>query len=73
MNKIKYFFSEFLPEVQSEWKKVTTPSQKEVVSTTTVVIITSFIFAFFLWGSDRVVIAIYEQVYDLALRLVGAA
>ena len=73
MNKIKYFFSEFLPEVQAEWKKVTTPNQKEVVSTTTVVIITSFIFAFFLWGSDRVVIKIYEQVYDLALRLVGAA
>jgi preprotein translocase SecE subunit len=72
MNKIKYFFNEFLPEVKAEWKKVTTPSQKEVVSTTTVVIVTSFIFAVFLWGSDQVVIQVYEQVYGFAQRLLGA-
>jgi preprotein translocase SecE subunit len=69
MNKIKYFFNEFLPEVKAEWKKVTTPSQKEVVSTTTVVIITSFLFAGFLWATDQVVIAIYEQVYALAVQV----
>jgi preprotein translocase subunit SecE len=33
-------------------KKVTSPSRKEVQATTTVVIITVFLFAFFFWVVD---------------------
>ncbi len=51
----------FLQDVRTEMKKVTSPSMKEVRATTAVVIITVFLFAlyFFLidhaigWGIDR--------------------
>ena len=55
MNKLKYFFKVFLPEVKAEWKKVTKPSRREVVQTTIVVVVTSFIFAAFLAGADQVI------------------
>jgi preprotein translocase subunit SecE len=42
----------FLAEVRSELKKVTWPSRKEVYSTTLVVIATSVLFGFYLWGLD---------------------
>ena len=64
MDKLRYFFKEFLPEVKSEWKKVTKPSSKEVTQTTTVVIVTSFIFAFYLWGVDRVIQMAYEMMFQ---------
>jgi len=44
----------FLSEVRSELKKVTWPSRKEVYSTTIVVIATSIMFGFYLWGLDLV-------------------
>ena len=44
MNKISFFFKSFLPEVKSEWKKVTSPGPREVRTTTAVVIVTSFVF-----------------------------
>jgi preprotein translocase subunit SecE len=43
---------EFLSEVRSEVRKVTFPSRDEVVGTTVVVVITSFVFAIYLWGVD---------------------
>jgi preprotein translocase subunit SecE len=43
---------EFLSEVRSEVRKVTFPSRDEVVGTTVVVVITSFVFAVYLWGVD---------------------
>jgi preprotein translocase subunit SecE len=43
---------EFLGEVRSEMRKVTFPTRDEVVGTTIVVIVTSFIFAIFLWLAD---------------------
>lgn len=52
MDKLNYFFKEFLPQVSSEWKKVTKPSWLEVRQTTVVVILTSFVFALFLWLAD---------------------
>lgn len=64
MDKIRYFFKEFLPEVKSEWKKVTKPGQKEVTQTTLVVIVTSFIFAFYLWGVDKVIRAAYQWMFQ---------
>ena len=46
---------EFLKDVRAEMKKVITPSRAEVQSTTTVVIVTVFIFAAYFWIVDNVV------------------
>ena len=67
MNKLRYFFKEFLPEVRGEWKKVTRPSRREVTQTTVVVVVTSFIFAVYLWVADWVIQLIYQGV----LRILG--
>jgi preprotein translocase subunit SecE len=42
----------FFTEVRSELKKVTWPSRQEVYQTTLVVIATSILFGFYLWGLD---------------------
>ena len=46
---------EFLDDVRSEMKKVNYPNRKEVQGTTTVVIITVFIFAAFFYVIDNVI------------------
>jgi preprotein translocase subunit SecE len=46
--RIKSFYN----DVRTEMKKVTSPSRKEVQATTTVVIITVFLFAFYFWLVD---------------------
>jgi preprotein translocase subunit SecE len=46
--RIKSFYN----DVRTEMKKVTSPSLKEVQATTTVVIITVFLFAFYFWVVD---------------------
>ena len=46
--RIKSFYN----DVRTEMKKVTSPTRKEVQATTTVVIITVFLFAFFFWVVD---------------------
>jgi preprotein translocase subunit SecE len=46
--RIKSFYN----DVRTEMKKVTSPSLKEVQATTTVVIITVFLFAFYFWIVD---------------------
>jgi preprotein translocase subunit SecE len=53
----------FFAEVRGELKKVTWPSRKEVYSTTLVVIATSILFGFYLWGLDIV----FSQVMSLVL------
>jgi preprotein translocase subunit SecE len=53
----------FFTEVRSELRKVTWPSRKEVYSTTIVVIATSILFGFYLWGLDLV----FSQVMSLVL------
>jgi preprotein translocase subunit SecE len=45
----------FYNDVRTEMKKVTSPSLKEVQSTTAVVIITVFLFGLFFWGVDSVI------------------
>ena len=55
----------FLTETRSEVKKVTFPSRDEVVATTIVVLAASFIFAFYLWASDIVILNIYEGIYKV--------
>jgi preprotein translocase subunit SecE len=46
---------DFLDDVRAEMKKVNYPGRKEVQGTTTVVIITVFIFALFFWVIDSVI------------------
>ena len=53
---------EFLSEVRSEMRKVTFPTRDEVVATTIVVIVTSFVFAVFLFGADRLIVWGYENI-----------
>jgi preprotein translocase SecE subunit len=65
MDKLRYFFKEFLPQVAVEWKKVTKPSSREVYSTTTVVIVTSIIFAVYLWGADWIIQKLYFALIGL--------
>jgi preprotein translocase subunit SecE len=54
----------FYNDVRTEMKKVTTPSRKEVQGTTTVVIITVFLFAAYFWIIDTVI----QKTLDQALR-----
>jgi preprotein translocase subunit SecE len=44
----------FLTDVRAEMRKVSTPSRKEVQATTTVVLVTVFIFAFYFWVVDGI-------------------
>lgn len=51
----------FFGEVRSELKKVSFPSREEVIATTIVVIVTSFVFAIYLWAADMVIVRGYQQ------------
>jgi preprotein translocase subunit SecE len=42
----------FLSEVRSEMRKVSFPTREEVIATTIVVVVTSAIFAVYLWIAD---------------------
>jgi preprotein translocase subunit SecE len=56
----------FLKDVRSEMRKVVTPSRTEVQSTTTVVIVTVFIFAAYFWLVDNVIGRGVEYILRLA-------
>jgi preprotein translocase subunit SecE len=71
MNKLKLWWDqtrEFIEEVRSEMKKVTFPTRDEVTATTIVVIVTSFLFAFYLWIADMAIIKTYET----TLKVLGS-
>jgi preprotein translocase subunit SecE len=53
---------EFVTEVRTEMRKVSFPSREEVVGTTVVVLVTSFVFAVFLFVSDRLIIWGYQSI-----------
>ena len=55
----------FLKETRSELAKVTFPSRQDVIATTIVVIIASFIFSIFLTFSDIVINKVYRFVFDV--------
>jgi preprotein translocase subunit SecE len=55
-------FTTFLGEVRSEIRKVVSPSRKEVQATTTVVIITVFIFGLYFWLTDLVFSNMVRQI-----------
>ena len=56
----------FLSEVRVEIGKCYFPGRNEVVSTTVVVVITSCIFALFLWASDLVIVWATQGIFKLA-------
>jgi preprotein translocase subunit SecE len=53
---------EFLSEVRTEMRKVSFPTRDEVVATTIVVLITSVVFAAFLFVADRLIIWGYSGI-----------
>ncbi len=55
-------FRTFLTEVRSELKKVTFPARDEVVATTIVVLVTSFMFAFYLFAADMLIVRGYKLI-----------
>ena len=55
----------FLKEVVAETKKVTWPSKPEVVNTTVVVVIASFIFGVYLYFCDLVFLVVRDRVFEL--------
>ena len=59
---------EFLGEVRSEMRKVTFPTRDEVVGTTIVVVVTSVIFAVYLWVADFLI----QQGYIGIIRVFGS-
>jgi preprotein translocase subunit SecE len=61
-------FTSFLSDVRAEMKKVVTPTRKEVQATTSVVIITVFIFGFFFWVTD----SIFSRALQAVLHKMGA-
>ena len=60
MEKIK----EFLLDVRKEMKKVSWPSQKELVDYTVVVVIFTIILSAFIFGVDQVYSTILEAIYQ---------
>jgi len=46
---------DFLGETRIEMRKVSFPSRDEVTSTTIVVLVTSFVFAVFLFAMDKII------------------
>jgi len=56
---------EFLSEVRAEMRKVSFPTRDEVVATTIVVVVTSFVFAVFLFAADRLIIWGYQNIVQV--------
>ena len=56
---------DFLAETRSEMRKVSFPTRDEVVGTTIVVIVTSAIFAVFLFLSDQLIVLGYQSLVNL--------
>jgi preprotein translocase subunit SecE len=56
---------EFFGEVKAEFDKVSFPSRQEVVGTTVVVMIASFIMAIYLYVADQVILQIYQFVIEI--------
>jgi preprotein translocase subunit SecE len=65
LEKVKDFFSSiprFIGEVKAEMKKVSFPTRDEVVGTTGVVLVTSVVFALYLWLADMVIVQLFKMV-----------
>jgi preprotein translocase subunit SecE len=56
----------FLLEVRGELKRTSWPSRQEVQGTTTVVIVTVFIFGLFLWVVDTFLFKMVDWIFRVA-------
>ena len=56
---------EFLREVKAEWNKVSFPSRQEVMGTTVVVMVASFIMAVYLAFADQLIQRMYKFVIEI--------
>ena len=54
---------EYMQEVGKEMRKVTWPTQKELISSTMVTIAASIVIALFIFGTDRVISTVLEVIY----------
>jgi preprotein translocase subunit SecE len=55
----------FLSEVVVETKKVSWPTKQEVINTTTVVVIASFIFGIYLYLCDLLFLVLRNELFDV--------
>ena len=60
---------EFFRDTAGEMKKVTWPARNEVVGTTVVVIVSTIVFALFLWGCD----VVFYRAIDFLFTRFGAS
>ena len=60
---------EFFRDTTGEMKKVTWPTRNEVMGTTVVVIISTLVFALFLWGCD----VVFYKAIDFLFTKFGAS
>ena len=60
MEKIK----NFLLDVQKEMKKVSWPTQKELIDYTIVVVVFTIILSLFIFGVDQVYTVVVEAIYQ---------
>ena len=60
---------EFFRDTNGEMKKVTWPTKNEVVGTTVVVLISTIVFALFLWGCD----VVFYKAIDFLFTKFGAS
>ena len=61
--KVRQFFrgiGGLFTEVKAEMRKVSYPSREEVIGTTWVVLVTSVIFAVYLWLADLVIVHLFR-------------
>ena len=55
----------FLSEVKAEVGKVTWPSKQEVINTTTVVVVASFIFGIYLYLCDFIFLVLRDKIFQI--------
>jgi preprotein translocase SecE subunit len=60
---------EFFQDTNSEMKKVTWPTRNEVIGTTVVVLVSTIVFALFLWGCD----VVFYKAIDFLFTRFGAS
>lgn len=53
----------YLQEVAKEMRKVTWPTQKELISNTMVTIVATLVISLFIFGADRVISTVLEVIY----------
>jgi preprotein translocase subunit SecE len=58
-------FKTFITEVVVETKKVTWPTKQEVINTTTVVVVASFIFGIYLYLCDLVFVFLTRKIFSI--------